>query len=77
MVRIDETQEAIARIRMVIDDSNKAHLAALNDDQDMEENDVLTSPDDDSHWTFGSPGQRLDSRQFEEIMNSGERGREF
>jgi hypothetical protein len=76
MVRIDETQEAIARIRMAIDDNNKARAAALGilDNLDTEEH---GPQDSDSHWSFGSPGPQLDSRQFEEHVNSRERGQEF
>jgi hypothetical protein len=76
MVRIDETQEAIARIRMAIDDNNKARAAALGilDNPDTEEHGPQDSA---SHWSFGSPGPQLDSHQFEEHMNSRERGGEF
>lgn len=79
MVRIDETQEAIARIRMAIDDSNKARVVDPDDDQDTEDDNTApsSSPCDDSHWRLGAPSKLLDPHQLEECMIAEGRGREF
>ena len=72
MVRIDENQEAIALIRMAIDDDNRART--LQAQADVEDR-VTELPREqelhslDGHWTFGSPsGTWLDSRELEEIF---------
>jgi hypothetical protein len=67
MVRIDENQEAIARIRMAIDNDNRART--LQAQPGVEDCELAESPElysDQRHWTFGSPnGRRLDSREVE------------
>ena len=71
MVKIDENQEAIALIRMAIDDENKAKTSQAQADRVME---LAKEPDSElhsleQHWTFGSPsGTRLDSRELEKIL---------
>lgn len=66
MVRIDENQEAIALIRMAIDNNTKAHTEAHEMD--------LGGPELERHWTFGSPnGTQLDSRELERILSPSDR----
>jgi hypothetical protein len=74
MVRIDENQEAIALIRMAIDNDNKARISQAQADEDH----VAGLPSDlgphtdtglERHWTFGShTGTRLDSRELEKVF---------
>jgi len=69
MVRIDGNQEAIALIRMAIDDDNKARTVQAQVDVE----DCAAEPPSDlelqtpgRHWTFGScSSTRLDSRELE------------
>ena len=72
MVRIDGNQEAIALIRMAIDNDNKAQTSQAQTDI---EDHVAELPSDlephspKQHWTFGShTGTRLDSRELEKIF---------
>jgi hypothetical protein len=70
MVRIDENQEAIALIRMAIDDDNRARTLQDVEDHAME---LPREPElnnlQERHWTFGScDGTRLDSRELERIF---------
>lgn len=76
MVRIDENQEAIALIRMAIDDDNRERslrdaevhaIIAMGPPREPELNSLQ------GHWTFGSPSSvngntRLDSRELEKIF---------
>lgn len=72
MVRIDENQEAIALIRMAIDDDNRArtlqvqvedHAMELPREPELNNLQVLR------HWTFGSSnGTQLDSRELEKTF---------
>jgi hypothetical protein len=70
MVRIDENQEAIAFIRMAIDDYNREKTLQDVEDHAMQ---LPREPElnnlQERHWTFGSPGgTRLDSRELEKIF---------
>jgi hypothetical protein len=71
MVKIDENQEAIALIRMAIDDDNSR---VQNSQVDVEDHMTRLSKElelqgPQRHWTFGSPsGTRLDSRELEKIF---------
>ncbi|KAG6806210.1 hypothetical protein H0H92_012225 [Tricholoma furcatifolium] len=79
MARIDEAQEAVARIRMLIDDSEKANKPSDEDIDvaDSENSQTLSNstlhPWDPPlglgghppHWTFGSPDLRVDSCDLE------------
>lgn len=69
MVKIDGNQEAIALIRMAIDDDDKArNLQAQVDVEDCaaELLDDLKLQISGQHWTFGSHSStRLDSRELE------------
>jgi hypothetical protein len=74
MAKIDENQEAIALIRMAIDDDDKARTSQAQVDI---ENCVAELPrdlelhDPRQHWTFcsrTSSSTRLDSRQLEKIF---------
>ena len=65
MVRIDENQEAIAFIRMAID--NNAEAQVQSDTEDHVDS-------DGQHWTFGSPnGTWLDSRELERVLAQSDR----
>jgi hypothetical protein len=74
MIRIDENQEAIAFIRMAIDDDDKARtLQTLVDVEDCAAelpSDVVESQIPGQHWTFGSrtSSTRLDSRELEKDL---------
>jgi hypothetical protein len=73
MVRIDTNQEAIALIRMAVDNDNKSRtLQAQTDIEDYETNLELSL--DKQHWTFGScmSGTRLDSRALEKLLAPGD-----
>ena len=75
MVKIDENQEAIALIRMAIDNDNKSRiLQAQIDDTGGHETD-LEMLNLSQHWTFGSrtSGTRLDSRALEKKFVTGDR----
>lgn len=73
MVRIDENQEAIAIIRMAIDDYNSKKAktqAAVGDGPDgITDSPNLESQNPHQHWIFGSPssGTRLNSRELERM----------
>ena len=73
MVRIDENQEAVALIRMAIDDYNYSQTSEV--DFEDSANKLPTEPDSESyglseqHWTLGSrSGTQLDSRAVEECL---------
>ncbi|KAJ7822282.1 hypothetical protein B0H14DRAFT_3089030 [Mycena olivaceomarginata] len=53
MSRFDETQEAIARIRMTIDNYDKSQHEAEEKDEELDETPV--DPQDTAHWAFGAP----------------------
>lgn len=70
MVRIDENQEAIAYIRMAVDNDKKSRASQANSDEEdhtesSKEMELLTVK---PHWTFGSPSTRSDSRELEKIL---------
>ncbi|KAJ7125922.1 hypothetical protein C8R44DRAFT_702274 [Mycena epipterygia] len=69
MARIDETQEAIARIRMNIDNYDRAQREA-DDLDDVDETPV--DPQNTAHWAFGTPfsGRLMNSRAVEDA-NTG------
>jgi hypothetical protein len=67
MDRIDETQEAIARIRMAIDKYDKQREEDERSDEDLEEKprkSDLTS----ASWRFGAPERTTNSRAFHEDL---------
>ena len=68
MVKIDANQEAIALIRMAIDNNNKAHVSQGQTDIKVHETD--SEPFSlKQHWTFGSrSGTQLDSRVLEKQL---------
>jgi len=73
MVRIDGNQEAVALIRMAIDDDNMVRTSQAQADV---EDHVAELPNDlephspERHWTFGSrSGTRLDSRELEKVFS--------
>ncbi|EGO00926.1 hypothetical protein SERLA73DRAFT_71896 [Serpula lacrymans var. lacrymans S7.3] len=60
MARIDENQEAIAHIRMTVDNYDKAHHndtedQDLGDDAGRNDDQRSTQPTPDNHWMLGSP----------------------
>ncbi|KAJ7711019.1 hypothetical protein B0H14DRAFT_2645981 [Mycena olivaceomarginata] len=67
MSRFDETQEAIARIRMTIDNYDKSQHEAEEKDEELDETPV--DPQDTAHWAFGAPvpGRLINSRALEEL----------
>jgi len=75
MVKIDANQEAIALIRMAVDNNNKSHTLqgqTADDMKDHETDSEVLSPK--RHWTFGSriSGTRLDSRALEKQLAPGD-----
>jgi predicted P-loop ATPase len=84
MVKIDANQEAIALIRMAIDNDNKSRtLQGQTDHETDSESEMLSL---EQHWTFGSriSSTRLDSRALEkqlapddDFMSFDERLRSF
>ncbi|KAJ7204211.1 hypothetical protein C8J57DRAFT_1454650 [Mycena rebaudengoi] len=80
MVRIDETQEAMARIRMTINNYDKSKLKTAESSDpdeardDEEEDETPVDPQTTDHWTFGAPfpGRLMNSRAVEE-MEGGSR----
>jgi hypothetical protein len=67
MVRIDANQEAIALIRMAIDNDNKSRtLQGQTDLEAGSDSEMLSLK---QHWTFGSRSStRLDSRALEKQL---------
>ncbi|KAJ7851278.1 hypothetical protein B0H14DRAFT_2355337 [Mycena olivaceomarginata] len=67
MSRFDETQEAIARIRMTIDNYDQSQHEAEEKDEELDETPVDLQ--DTAHWAFGAPvpGRLINSRAFEEL----------
>ncbi|KAJ7797350.1 hypothetical protein B0H14DRAFT_3093169 [Mycena olivaceomarginata] len=70
MSRFDETQEAIARIRMTIDNYDKSQHEAEEKDEELDETPV--DPQDTAHWAFGAPvpGHLINSRALEELNDT-------
>src|SRR3977135_1170643 len=76
MVRIDENHEAIAHIRMAIENDKNAQALQAQADTSDSESYVQDHIDRDSepHWIFGSPsGTRLESRQLEKTFSVTDR----
>lgn len=71
---IDEKQEAVARIRMAVDNDNLArlNLATLDDDDDMDELRDIDAKVDSRHWQLGS----LEGKKSNLRVMSTELGRE-
>jgi hypothetical protein len=71
MVRIDENQEAIAIIRMAIDNNNRTQLLEAQTSGDKPEPDLEEAErhGSEQHWIFGSPsGTRRSSQELEEAL---------
>jgi ribosomal protein L9 len=69
MNRIDETQEAIARIRMAIDKYDKQREDEQEEEAELDET-QQTSRVHSVSWKFGAPGRLFNSTTFEEYLNS-------
>src|SRR6267154_2699934 len=72
---IDEKQEAVARIRMAVDNDNRArlNLDTLDDDDDGEElHDIDQNVDSERHWQLGS----LEGKKSNLRVMSAELGKE-
>jgi hypothetical protein len=73
MAGIDENQEAIALIRMAIDDDTRSRTLQAQEIEDPA-TEFPTEPEwpnlrVEQHWTFGSPsGTRSDSQDLEKIL---------
>ncbi|KAJ7455773.1 hypothetical protein FB451DRAFT_1515464 [Mycena latifolia] len=74
MARIDETQEAIARIRMTIDNFDEAQR-----EESDETDETPVDPQSTAHWAFGAPvpGRLINSRALEEANNGSLAFRNF
>jgi hypothetical protein len=67
MVRIDENQEAIAAIRMAVDDYNSLRAQTQAEVGEGTTNQESCNPT--QHWIFGSPsGSQLNSRELERML---------
>jgi hypothetical protein len=75
MVRIDESEEAMARIDMIVAD-HKAREKQQSEDSDDEAN-QLAPCIDDAHWRLAAPNKKLTSRRFEAAMCSTAAGALF
>jgi len=74
MVRIDENHEAIALIRMAIENDKKTQALQAQADVDANDSYVQDRMDSERHWIFGSPsGTRLESRQLEKTLSPTDR----
>jgi hypothetical protein len=71
---IDEKQEAVARIRMAVDNDNLArlNLDTIDDDDDMDELRTIDANVDSRHWQLGS----LEGKKSNLRVMSAELGRE-
>ncbi|KAF7347043.1 hypothetical protein MVEN_01458100 [Mycena venus] len=69
MARIDEVQEAIARIRMTIDNYDESQRES-EENEELDESPVDVQ--DSAHWAFGAPvsGRLVNSRALEELNDS-------
>ncbi|KAF8142215.1 hypothetical protein K438DRAFT_2114720 [Mycena galopus ATCC 62051] len=69
MTRIDEIQEAVARIRMYINNYDAAQHEPEDNEEDLDETPL--DPLDSAHWAFGAPvpGHLVNSRALEEANN--------
>ncbi|KAF8176904.1 hypothetical protein K438DRAFT_1978943 [Mycena galopus ATCC 62051] len=75
MVRIDENEEAMARIDMIVAD-HKAREKQQSEDSEDDAN-QLAPPIDGAHWRLAAPNKTLASRQFEAAMCSTVAGELF
>lgn len=67
MARIDENQEAIARIRMAIDNYDRArrHLDA-EEDEIPDDEELHKSVMDERHWSLGAPEKKTIAKNLEQ-----------
>jgi hypothetical protein len=70
MDRIDETQEAIARIRMAIDKYNKQRKEDEQEEEPELDDAPKSSQVNSASWRFGAPGRLFNSRTFKEYLDS-------
>jgi hypothetical protein len=77
MGRIGETQEAIARIRMSVDNFDKAAHESEDTDDNIDETPV--DSDANAHWAFGAPvpGRLVNSRALKETNGDSPAFRNF
>jgi len=70
MDRIDETQEAIARIRMAIDNYDKQHAEDEQEEDTVFDETPNASQFGSASWRFGVPERLFSSRSLEEFLKS-------
>ncbi|KAJ7662424.1 hypothetical protein B0H14DRAFT_2658885 [Mycena olivaceomarginata] len=70
MDRIDETQEAIARIRMAIDKYDKQRKEDEQEEEPELDDAPKSSQVNSASWRFGAPGRLFNSRTFKEYLDS-------
>jgi hypothetical protein len=70
MDQIDETQEAIARIRMAVDKYDKQRKLDEQEDGPELDETPSTSQINSVSWRFGAPSRLFNSRTFKEDLNS-------
>ncbi|KAJ7146207.1 hypothetical protein C8R44DRAFT_897736 [Mycena epipterygia] len=75
MVRIDESEEAMARIDMIVAD-HKAREKQQSEDSEDKAN-QLAPCIDKAHWRLAAPDKKLTSRRFEAAMRSTAAGELF
>ncbi|KAJ6578565.1 hypothetical protein B0H19DRAFT_931247 [Mycena capillaripes] len=75
MVRIDESEEAMARIDMIVADHNAREKQQSEDSEDKANQ--LAPCIDEAHWRLAAPDKNLTSRRFEAAMCSTAAGELF
>jgi len=70
MVRIDENQEAIARIRLSVDLYDAARLAAIQEQNENDGEELPVAVVEGVHWKLGSPLQLITAREWEKQETS-------
>jgi len=67
MVKINENQEVIARIRMAINNYDKAHQFKDIDEEEVLNDDELQKSDaDQRHWSLGAPEKMTTAKNLEQ-----------
>ncbi|KIJ31220.1 hypothetical protein M422DRAFT_267173 [Sphaerobolus stellatus SS14] len=65
MVRIDETQEAIARITMAVDQYDSSRYTMMQEEIENDGEEAPTPLIEGDHWKLGSPLQRISAQEWE------------
>ena len=67
MAKIDENQEVIARIRIAIDNYDRARRLEDAEEEEIPDNKELRKSDTgERHWSFGAPGKITTAKNLEQ-----------